>query len=112
MVSLPAPAIEVAAAVRECAAFHAAHRLAIWVGEGRRVTPRHVLRPADVPAAARALGIEAPTRVRTAADVVGLHRPWRIAVAVGFLDIVDNHAQPGPTLGGWPDPDDEAVREL
>ncbi|WP_219413452.1 plasmid pRiA4b ORF-3 family protein [Pseudonocardia nigra] len=112
MVSLPASAIEVTAAARECAAFRAAHRLAIWVGEGRRVTPRHVLRPADVSAAARALGIAAPARVRTAGDVVALHRPWRIAMTVGFLDIVDSHARPGPALVSWPDADDETVRGM
>lgn len=112
VLSVPAPAIEIAAAARECTAFRAAHRLATWVGEGRRVTPRHVLRPADVPAAARALDVAAPGRVRTAADVVALHRPWRIAVTVGFLDIIDDHARPGPALIGWPDPDDEVVRGM
>lgn len=112
VVSLPASPIEVADAARECAAFRTAHRLASWVGEGRRVTPRRVLRPADVAAAARAVDIAAPARVRTAADVVALHRPWRIAVTVGFLDIVDGHAQPGPALVRWPDPDDETVRKM
>lgn len=110
MVSPSPSSIEVAAAARECPAFQAAHRLAIWVGDNRRVTPRHVLRPADVSPAARALDIAAPARVRTAADVVALHRPWRIAVTVGFLDIVDNQARPGPALDRWPDVDDETVR--
>jgi hypothetical protein len=32
LASLPASAIEVAATVRQCAAFRVAHRLAIWVG--------------------------------------------------------------------------------
>ena len=110
--SLPASTIELAAAVRECAAFRMAHRLAIWVGTGRRVTPRHVLRPAEVSAAARALGIAAPARVRTAGDVVALHRPWRIAVTVGFLDIENSHARPGPALAKWPYPDDDTVRGM
>lgn len=112
MAPLPASAIEVTAAARECAAFRMAHRLAIWVGAGRRVTPRQVLRPADVPAAARALDITAPTRVRTARDVVGLHRPWRIAVAVGFLEIEDGHVRPGPALLRWPEPDADTVRGM
>ncbi|MGH3852585.1 MAG: hypothetical protein ACRDR6_03620, partial [Pseudonocardiaceae bacterium] len=42
-----------ATAARHCEALNRAHRLAIWVGEGRPVTPKHVLRPRDVPAAAR-----------------------------------------------------------
>ena len=108
----PASTVEVAAAARESSAFRAAHRLAVWVGEARRVTPRHVLRPADVPIAARAFGIAVPGRVRTAADVPALHRLWRIALAVGFLDIVDGHARPGPALHTWPDADDEAVRRM
>jgi hypothetical protein len=66
----PTAIVEGAAAARESSAFRAAHRLAVWVGEARRVTPRHVLRPAEVPAAARALGIPVPERVRTAADVL------------------------------------------
>lgn len=72
--SLPASAIEVAAAVRACAAFRMAHRLAIWVGTCRR--------------------------------------PWRIAVAVGFLDIEDGHARPGAALVRWPAPDDDTVRGM
>ena len=82
------------------------------MGEARRVTPRHVLRPADVPAAARALGITVPERVRTAADVSTLHRLWRIALTVGFLAIVDGHARPGPALQTWPGADDETVRGM
>ena len=108
----PTSTVEGAAAARESSAFRAVHRLAVWVGEARRVTPRHVLRPADVPAAARAVGIPVPERVRTAADVLTLHRLWRIALTVGFLDIVDGHARPGPALHTWPDADDETVRRM
>ncbi|MDN5917312.1 MAG: plasmid pRiA4b ORF-3 family protein [Pseudonocardia sp.] len=50
--------------------------------------------------------------MRTAADVVALHRPWRIAVTIGFLNIVDGQARPGPALRRWPDPDDETVRGM
>ncbi|MGH3614232.1 MAG: hypothetical protein ACRDRK_16900 [Pseudonocardia sp.] len=51
---------DIVLSARRCAAFAAAHRLACWVGEGVRVTPKQVLRPVDVPAAAQALGIPAP----------------------------------------------------
>ena len=89
---------------RHCAAFTAAHRLAIWVGEGKRVTPQQVLRPVDVPAAARALDVPLPARIRSAADVLALHRPWTLALAVGFLRIVGGHARTGPALEQWPTP--------
>ena len=102
----------IAAAPRDCAAFAAAYRLATWVGEGKRVTPRHVLRPTDVPAAAMAVGIPTPARIRTASDVLALHRPWRLALTAGFLQIADGHLRPGPTLARWPDPDDDTVCEL
>ncbi|MGH3922746.1 MAG: plasmid pRiA4b ORF-3 family protein, partial [Pseudonocardiaceae bacterium] len=88
-----------------------AHRLATWVGEGKRVTPKHVLRPRDVPAAAQVLSIPAPARMNTAAHVPLLHRPWQVAQAVDFLRIVDGHAVAGPGLGQWPDTDEDAVCE-
>jgi hypothetical protein len=95
---------------RGCIALTEARRLATWVGEGRRVTPKGFLRPTDVPAAAAALGISVPVKIRRATDVVALRRPWRIGMAVGFLQIVDGHARMGPTLTGWPDLDDDTVR--
>jgi len=103
---------DVVLSARRCAAFAAAHRLACWVGEGVRVTPKQVLRPVDVPAAAQALGIPAPARVRTARDVLALHRIWKVALAIGFLRIVDGHVRPGPGFSEWPDIDDDTVREL
>jgi hypothetical protein len=96
---------------RGCIALTEARRLATWVGEGRRVTPKGFLRPADVPAAAEAMGISVPVKVRRATDVVALRRPWQIGLAVGFLQIVHGHARIGPTLTGWPDLDDDTVRE-
>lgn len=58
------------------------------------------------------LAIPAPARIRTATDVLGLHRPWKVALAVKFLRIVDGHARIGPALPRWPDTDDDTVREL
>lgn len=116
MPSLPpqasSTAASLAAAARRCEALRQARRLASWVGEGKRVTPKHVLRPIDVPAAAQVLAIAVPPRMRTAAAVPALHRTWKVALAAGFLRIVDGQAVIGPALGQWPDADDNTVREL
>ena len=102
----------VASAARHCEALNRAHRLASWVGDGMPVTPKHVLRPRDVPAAAQVLNIPAPARINTAANVRALHRPWNVALAIDFLRIVDGQAVAGPAFGQWPDIDDDTVREL
>lgn len=102
---------DVASAARHCPALSRAHRLATWVGEGRPVTPKHVLRPRDVPAAARAMGLLGSSRINTAADVPALHRPWTLALAIEFLRIVDGQAVAGPALGPWPDADVDTVCE-
>ena len=57
------------------------------------------------------MGISVPMKIRRATDVVALRRPWQIGMAVGFLQIVDGHVRMGPTLAGWPDLDDDTVRE-
>lgn len=118
MVSPPLPpgfaitCAAVAIAARHCEALSRAHRLATWVGDGRPVTPKHVLRPRDVPAAAQVLSIPAPARINTAADVSALHRPWKVALAIDFLRIIDGHAVTGPAREPWPDTDDTTVCEL
>ncbi|MGH3898882.1 MAG: plasmid pRiA4b ORF-3 family protein [Pseudonocardiaceae bacterium] len=100
-----------ASVAQRCEALNRVHRLATWVGDGRPVTPKHVLRPRDVPAAAQVLGIPGPARINTAADVSALHRPWKVALAIDFLRIVDGHAVAGPALQPWPDTDDTTVCE-
>ncbi|MGH3873796.1 MAG: plasmid pRiA4b ORF-3 family protein [Pseudonocardiaceae bacterium] len=100
---------DVAAAARNCAALSRAHRLATWVGDGRPVTPKHVLRPSDVPAAARVLGFLGSSRINTAAHVPALHRPWKVTLAIDFLQIVNGHAVAGPALEQWPGTDDDTV---
>lgn len=113
MVSPPAnTCAAVAPAARHCEALRRAHHLAIWVGEGRPVTPKHVLRPRDVPAAAQVLSIPPPARINTAAHVPALHRPWKVALAIDFLRIVDGHAVADPARERWPDTDDTTVCEL
>jgi hypothetical protein len=105
-------AVAVASAARRCEALSRAHRLATWVGEGRPVTPKHVLRPCDVPAAARVLDFLASSRINTAASVPALRRPWKVTLAIDFLRIVDGQAVAGPALGQWPDTDDTTMCEL
>ena len=77
--------------------------LARWAGTGRRpVTAGQVLRRADIPAAAAALGVDVPPRPRTMADVRALHRPWCAAVATGLLQVGGGWVTGGPALQGWP----------
>ncbi|WP_204001794.1 hypothetical protein [Virgisporangium aurantiacum] len=52
-----------------CALLSRAQTLAGWVGAGRPVTPKDVLRPGEVSDVAAALGVEVPATVRSAADV-------------------------------------------
>jgi len=69
-----------------------ARQLVDWVGEGKPVTPKGVLRPADVAVAGAALGVMVPARVRTAADVEVIHWPWVAAEAIGWLRVSANRA--------------------
>jgi Plasmid pRiA4b ORF-3-like protein len=88
---------------RGCVVVGQAVTLARWIGTGRRpVTPRHVLRKADVPAAGAALGVEVPARLRTMADIRELNRPWCVAVATGLLEVGGGWVTAGPALEGWP----------
>src|SRR4051794_11789012 len=74
--------------------------LADWVGSGRPVTPKGVLRPADVPAAASAIGVSVPARIRTAADLETIHRPWTAAQALGLVRVGTNRAVAGRAVEG------------
>jgi hypothetical protein len=81
-----------------------------WIGtSARRLTAGQVLRKAEVPAAAAALGVPVPPRVRTMADVRALHRPWRVAVATGLLQIGGGKVTGGPALECWPPADAELL---
>ncbi len=75
-----------------CLLITRARRLVDWVGEGKPVTTKGVLRPADVAAVGTALGVAVPARVRTAADVEAIHRPWVAAEAIGWLRVSANRA--------------------
>jgi len=98
-----------ARAARACPAFDEARRLATWLGSGRPVTPKGVLRPADVPDAARVLGAMVPSRFRGAADLPWLHEPWGLAVDCGFV-VVGRIARTGEALAEWvASPDEELL---
>jgi hypothetical protein len=87
----------------DCQLMISVRRLAEWVGEGRAVTPKGVLRPGDVPAAAAALEVSVPARIRTAADVEVIHRPWVAAQAVRLVRVTAGRAVAGPAAGGGGD---------
>lgn len=87
-----------AEAARACTVLRHAHALVEWLGEGKPVTAKGVLRRADVPRAGRTLGITVPDRVRTAADVPDLHRPWVTARELGLLTVDGGKAVPGPAV--------------
>ncbi|KAA9153868.1 hypothetical protein FPZ12_033335 [Amycolatopsis acidicola] len=62
-------------------------KLTHWVGSGKPVTAKGVLRPSEVPAAAAVLGVKVPKKVRTAADVTPIHWPWLAAEGAGLIEI-------------------------
>jgi Plasmid pRiA4b ORF-3-like protein len=76
-----------------------AARLAAWVAEGRAVTAKRVLRRGDVPAAARALGIDDPGFVVSAARVAAIHHPWLVAEASGMIAVGETLAVAQPGFG-------------
>lgn len=80
-----------------------------WVGSNRQVTAKRVLRRADVPAACAAVGVAAPRRLRSAADVPDLHYPWTAAIAAGLLSLEGSRVVPGPALAGWDSAKDDDV---
>lgn len=92
---------DLACSARECAALRGAVDLAGWVGAGRAVTAKGVLRRVDVPAAGRVLGVELPDWVRSAADVPALHWPWLAALGAGLLSVDGGRAVAGPAVAGW-----------
>lgn len=94
---------EAARLAGECAVVERAVALARWTGTGSRpVTAGQVLRQPDVPAAAAALGVRLPERLRSAADLPELHRPWCVAIAVGLLRVTGGTVTCGHALEGWP----------
>lgn len=101
-----------ARAARGCAALRGAVDLAGWVGAGRAVTAKNVLRRVDVSAAGRVLGVELPDRVRSAADVPALHWPWLAALGGGLVSAEGGRAVAGPAAPGWRSAEPDAVLSL
>jgi hypothetical protein len=88
-------------AARDCAALRNGLALVEWVGAGRPVTAKQVLRRTDIPLAGRVLGVALPASARSAADLPALHHPWTAARSIGLLSISGGHAVAGPALAGW-----------
>lgn len=103
---------DLARSARECAALRGAVALADWAGAGRAVTAKGVLRRTDIPVAGRALGVELPERVRSAADVPTLHWPWMAALGSALLSVDGGRAVPGPALVSWRTATPDEVLEL
>jgi hypothetical protein len=99
--SVPSPApggpdVEAAAALaRRCGLMVMARSLALWTRPtGRRVTPSGALGPAEVPAAARVLGLRVKPPVRRAADVPQVHRGWLMALGAGMVHVTSGCGLP------------------
>jgi hypothetical protein len=84
--------------------------LSRWIAESgpRPLTPRQVLRRADIPVAAAVIGVPPPESPRTAADVPALNRPWNLALDIGLLRADGGTVTAGPALATWP-PDDPDI---
>ncbi len=82
--------------------FAAARTLADWVGTGREVTTRLVLKPAAAVEACDLLGIEPPSRKpRSALDIPPLMTVWAVAVTAELIEVTRGKAVPGPALATW-----------
>ncbi|MFG2044005.1 plasmid pRiA4b ORF-3 family protein [Dactylosporangium sp. NPDC048998] len=98
---------ELALDVDNCTIMVRAGLLAGWLGSaGRAVTAKGVLRRDDVVPAAAAMGVTAPARVRSAADVEVMHRPWVAAQAAGLIAVEAGRAMavagpPADRLEAW-----------
>lgn len=97
---------------RKCVALRRAEDIASWVGPGRAVTAKRVLRRADLPEVGCALGIDLPPRVRSTGDVPDLHTPWITALSGSLLSIRGKQVIPGPAAGSWPSIADEGLLDL
>ena len=74
-------------AARACALLVRARALAGFVGAGRPVTAKAVLRRPDVAPACAAAGLPDPGRVTSAAHVPALHRAWTAAQGAGLIEV-------------------------
>jgi hypothetical protein len=86
--------------------------LGTWIADSgpRSLTQRQVLRRLDIPVAAAVIGVAAPEKPRTAADIPALNRPWNLALAMGLLRAEGGMVTAGPALAAWPLADSEVLR--
>jgi hypothetical protein len=97
---------DLASAALGCAALSRARKLAEWVGSGKELTTREVLRPAVAAEACRALGIELPgARLRSALDVDELMLDWTVALEAEFIGIDGRKAYVSPGMAMSSDPE-------
>lgn len=95
---------QLASVARGCPVLTAARTLAEWVGAGRPVTARGVLKPAAAVEACDLLGIEPPTRKpRSALDIEPLMMVWAVASAAGFIEVDRGQVAAMPPLRSWMD---------
>ncbi|MCO6008317.1 plasmid pRiA4b ORF-3 family protein [Actinoallomurus purpureus] len=95
---------QLASAARACPVLATAQTLAEWVGAGREVTARGVLRPAAAVEACDLLGIEVPSRKpRSALDIDELMMAWAAASAAGFIEVTGGRVRAGAALQAWLD---------
>ncbi|MFL6052564.1 MAG: plasmid pRiA4b ORF-3 family protein [Actinoallomurus sp.] len=95
---------QLAPAARACPVLATAQTLAEWVGTGRQVTARGVLKPAAAVEACDLLGIEVASRKpRSALDIDELMMVWAAASAAGFIEVAGGRVTAGPALQPWLD---------
>lgn len=101
---------QLAQQARACSVLTTAQALAEWVGRGRPVTARGVLKPAFVVEVCDLLGIEMPSRKpRSALDIAELMMVWAAAAAAGFIEVSRERVTVGPALRRWLDGDADAA---
>lgn len=104
---------ELAHAARGSAPLAAAWKLAAWAGDGHKaLTDDGELAPAEVPEAARLLGIDTPPGVAGAEDVPQLRQAWHLARCLWFVDEDKGHAVRPDDGDTWPDGDDDDVLDI
>lgn len=97
---------DLARAALGCTALSHARKLAAWVGSGKELTTRQVLRPGVAAEACRALGIELPgARLRSALDVDELMWDWMVALHAEFIVIDGRKAYVSPGMAVSSEPE-------
>lgn len=120
------PEDELAATARASGLLHRARRLAVWVGDRRKVD-EFELSAADTIAAARVLGIQipesvsaaeplpdmpTPVKVRRMSDLPELMQLWELAEELEFVEFDELFAATGPGVDVWPNGNDEDVLDV